>query len=323
MRISNSYPDNRSFDARRGGFLVCSDDSIHWISLKLKLLKCDWGMEHLGDARARFRAYAQAGYDGIEASFVDLDAGEMRELLQELKLDFVAMIFARDEEEFRQQLPRIQRLQPILVNCHGGRDHFSFGRGLSYLREVSAMAADALPCETVFETHRQTLLYAPWATLRYLDALPGLRLTADFSHFTCVSETDMYRLQHAIPDPVRLDRFAVERRDDPELIACMDAAIRASHHIHARVGWSHGPQVADPTRGVGLEWTGVFESWWDRIIANRQAEGREFLTINPEFGPPPYAPANPETGAPFVNIWETCLWMTQRFRERWAGRLDT
>ena len=279
-------------------------------------------MEHLGDARARFRAYAQAGYDGVEASFVDLDAQEMRDLLCELKLDFVAMIFARDEEQFRQQLTRVRRLQPIMVNCHAGRDHFSFDRGLACLKTVRAMAADALSCETVFETHRQTLLYAPWTTARYLDALPDLRLTADFSHFTCVSESDMRRLQNAVPDPARPDRFAVERREDSELIACMDAAIRASHHIHARVGWSHGPQVADPTRGAGLEWTTLFESWWDRIIAGCRAEGREFLTINPEFGPPPYAPADPQTGKPFVNIEDTCLWMTQRFRERWAGRLE-
>jgi hypothetical protein len=116
--------------------------------------------------------------------------------LQELKLDHVAMVFARDEHEFREQLPRVRRLAPLLVNCHA------------------------------------------------------------------------------------------------VLAACMQAAIRASHHIHARVGWSHGPQVADPTRGAGLVWTELFEGWWDRIIVNCMAERREFLTINPEFGPPPYAPAD-------------------------------
>ena len=291
--------------------------------MELKLLKCDWGMEHLGDARARFQAYATAGYDGVEASFVDLDAEELKDLLQELRLEHVAMVFARDAKEFGEQLNRVRKLDPILVNCHAGRDHFDFDRGLSLLRTIKAMADDALGCEIVFETHRQTLLYAPWTTARYLEALPDVRLTADFSHFTCVSETDMHALSHAVPDLERNDRFKVERRPDLELAAFMDAAIRASHHIHARVGWSHGPQVADPTRGAGLEWTERFEAWWDRIIENCVAAGRPYLTINPEFGPPPYAPADPATGAAFVDIWDTCLWMTNRFRNRWNARLAT
>lgn len=290
--------------------------------MKLKLLKCDWGMERLGDAAARFRAYAKAGYDGVEASFVDLDAVAMKEQLRELQLDHVAMVFARDETQFRQQLKRIRQLEPVLVNCHAGRDHFSLERGLAFFKSVMSMAKNELGCEIMFETHRQTLLYAPWTTSRYLDALPDLRLTADFSHFTCVSETDLRMLSHATPVQGRDDRFAVERREDPELTAFMDRAIKASRHIHARVGWSHGPQVADPMRGSGLEWTRQFETWWDRIIVNCRDEGREFLTINPEFGPPPYAPAHPDTGAPFVDAWEVCLWMAQRFRERWSHTLE-
>jgi hypothetical protein len=65
----------------------------------MKLLKCDWGMEHLGDAAVRFRTYAKAGYDGVEASFVDLVADAMKDLLEELRLDHVAMVFARDETQ--------------------------------------------------------------------------------------------------------------------------------------------------------------------------------------------------------------------------------
>lgn len=289
--------------------------------MELKLLKCDWGMEHLGSARERLEAYAKAGYDGVEASFIDMEPEELRDCLAELKLDHVAMVFARDEAEFAEQLKRVRRVEPLLVNCHPGRDHFDFERGKAFFRTAMSMARDTLGCEVVFETHRQTLLYAPWTTSRYLDAIPDLRLAADFSHFTCVSETDMHQLGYAIPSPTQPGRFAAERRVDPVLVKCMDDAIRASHHIHARVGTAHGPQAADPTHGDGLVWTETFEGWWDRIIENRAGEGRDFLTINPEFGPPPYAPADPATGEAFIDVWEVCLWMTQRFRERWAGRL--
>lgn len=45
-----------------------------------------------------------------------------------------------------------------------------------------------------------------------------------------------------------------------------------------------------------------------------------FLTINPEFGPVPYQPTDPHSGEPLADIWEVCLWMTRRFRARWAQR---
>ncbi len=111
-----------------------------------------------------------------------------------------------------------------------------------------------------------------------------------------LSETDMQTLQHAVPVRGQADRVGVERRGDRVLAACMEAAIRASRDIHARVGWSHGPQVADPTRGAGLVWTELFEGGWDRIIVNCMAERRELLTINPEFGPPPDCDARAHPG---------------------------
>jgi hypothetical protein len=50
----------------------------------------------------------------------------------------------------------------------------------------------------------------------------------------------------------------------------------------------------------------------------RLRDGRAFLTINPEFGPPPYQPVDPVSEQPLADVWEVCLWMTQRFRTRWA-----
>ena len=43
----------------------------------------------------------------------------------------------------------------------------------------------------------------------------------------------------------------------------------------------------------------------------RKAEGRPFLTINPEFGP-----IDPASEDPLADIWDVCLWMTERFRTR-------
>jgi hypothetical protein len=123
-------------------------------------------------------------------------------------------------------------------------------------------------------------------------------VTADFSHFTNVAENDMRK---------------------PPYSDMMDIAIERADHIHARVGSSEAPQVADPRVGSGLKWTELFESWWDRIVEARLAEGRQWLTVNAEFGPPPYQPAHPD-GAPLSDIWDVCLWTSDRFRDRWQGR---
>lgn len=266
--------------------------------MDLKLLKCDWGMEYLGDQRARLAKFAAAGYDGIECATVEIDPSEFGDLCGELGLDYVAMMFCDDEAAFRDQLERIKRTRPILINCHPGRDRYDFARGLEFFGNVMEMAGE-VDVPVVFETHRTRLLYAPWTTARYLEAIPELRICADFSHFTTVSESSL---------------SATGYRE------FMDLAISRADHIHARVGYEHGPQVPDPRVGKGLQWTERFERWWNRIIDRAESEGRPWLTINPEFGPPAYQPVDPSTGAPLADIWEVCLWMTARFRARRAAR---
>jgi len=268
-------------------------------AMDLKLLKCDWGMEHLGDQAERLDRFARAGYDGVECAVIQMDPEEFGDRCEALSLDYVAMMFCDDERAFRKQLDRIKRTRPILVNCHPGRDFYDFDRGLAFFRNVMEMAGE-IDCQVVFETHRTRLLYAPWTTARYLEALPELRLCADLSHFTVVAESDLAR---------------------PEYAAFVDAAIDRADHVHARVGYEHGPQVPDPRVGPGLLWTERFEAWWDRIIEARKREGRPFLTVNPEFGPPAYQPFDPHTLQPLADIWDVCLWITQRFRERWEGKL--
>ena len=266
--------------------------------MQLKLLKCDWGMEHLGAMPDRLRAYAAAGYDGVECADIGMEPAAFGELTSELGLDYVAMMFCDDETAFRTQLAAVKRTRPILINCHPGRDYFDLPRSVEFFKAVLDMA-NAVDAQVVFETHRTRCLYSPWATQRVLTALPHLRIAADFSHFTAVAENNLKW---------------------PPYSDMMDLAIAHTDHIHARVGTHEAPQIADPRTPSGLKWTQHFETWWDRVIAARLAEHRPWLTINAEFGPPPYQPVNPGDDAPLADIWDVCLWMTQRFRARWADR---
>ncbi len=257
-------------------------------------------MEHLGEPLTRLQTYKEAGYDGIECANIGMDPEPFADACDELGLEYIAMMFCATEEDFRRQLVQVQRTRPVLVNCHPGRDHYDFERGCAFFRSVMSMAADS-GLEVVYETHRTRCLYAPWTTARYLEAIPELRICADLSHFTTVAENPL---------------------SDGLYRSFMDIAIARTDHIHARVGHLHGPQVSDPRIGEGLRWTEHFEAWWDAIIEARLAEGREIMTVNPELGPPAYQPTHPVTGEPLSDIWECCQFIVERFRERWAGRVE-
>jgi hypothetical protein len=85
-------------------------------------------------------------------------------------------------------------------------------------------------------------------------------------------------------------------------------------HIHARVGHAHAPQVSDPR---ALEWQPAVEAhvhWWKKIADSKRHAGAQFLTITPEFGPPPYLPVLPFTETPVASQWEINLHMMQLLR---------
>ena len=93
----------------------------------------------------------------------------------------------------------------------------------------------------------------------------------------------------------------------------MDIAIERTHHIHARLVIFTAR--LDPRRGSGLAWTEPYEWWWDRIIETQLAAGC------PEYGPPPYAPADPDTNGPYSHPWDLSLWAMDRLGSRWSERL--
>ena len=76
--------------------------------MQLKLLKCDWGMEHLGPMPDRLRAFAKAGYDGVECASIGMEPDEFGDLTKELGLDYVAMMFCDDEKLSSKQLESVK-----------------------------------------------------------------------------------------------------------------------------------------------------------------------------------------------------------------------
>ncbi len=185
---------------------------------------------------------------------------------------------------------------PLLVDCHTGSDAFTHDENLFlFARACELERVHGVPL--CHELHRGRALYNAPDTLRYLQALPALRLNADFSHWQVVHECG------------GLSRHA----------AAVDAVIARAHHIHARVGFGEGPQVPDPR---APEWAGqvaINIGWWRRIVVARRDEGLPFLTISPEFGPAPYMPTIPFENRPVADPWELNCWMRDTLRRELAA----
>lgn len=183
--------------------------------------------------------------------------------------------------------------EPIAINCHTGRDIFSFDENrMLFEGALELSLLEGVPL--LHETHRGRALFTGPLCRAYLEAVPGLRLTADFSHLLCVHESSL--------------------SDQPEAV---DAIVKAADHIHARVGFSEGPQLSDPQNPAYRAWVDLSVGFWTRIRERMAAEGRDCLTVTPEFGPPIYAPLESTSSNPIADPWESNHWMRDELRRRW------
>jgi sugar phosphate isomerase/epimerase len=238
---------------------------------------------------------AEAGFDATELFLPFFEGGPKRTITQHSKhglglIGAIATVGDTPEEHrasLETQVARAVRFEPLLINSHTGRDIFSFDDNLRIFERALELS-ERYGVGIVHETHRTRPTYSAIDTVRYLEALPELRLTADVSHWMVVHESDL--------------------SDQPEAVAQL---VERSDHIHARVGFEEGPQVADPR---APEWRGHLERHadiWKGIASAHRARGSDLLTVTPEFGPFPYVPTIPFTRQPLVDVWEVNLDMKE------------
>jgi sugar phosphate isomerase/epimerase len=250
-----------------------------------------------------FARVKEAGYDGVEMS-LPLDEREQKlilSLLKEHDLKWVAQHWQTNDPEpsvylknYERHLYHLASAHPLFINSQSGKDFFSFAQNKAILERAAAIAEET-GVKIIHETHRGRFSFSTTATLAFLEALPDLRLTADFSHWCNVAESFL--------------------QDQPD---AMRAAVARADHIHARVGFPQGPQVNDPR---APEWEEALDhhlAWWDAVVAEHRRRKSDSLTITPEFGPAPYMPAMPYSREPLSNQWEVNLYMKDLLRARYS-----
>lgn len=268
--------------------------------LKVKVMATNWGFDGTTDA---FCAKAKgAGYDGIEL-WVPAAGKPMDELLaavQKHQLEFAFLAgggsanFAEHRQQFEQMLRRGVAQRPLYMNCHTGKDYFSFEQNKSLI-DLAAQVQQESGVKVLHETHRGKFSFAAHITKEYLEKIAGLRLTLDISHWCNVSES----LLDDQTDTVNL-------------------ALSRTEHIHARIGHAEGPQVNDPR---APEWEKALNkhlSWWDKVVDRKRQAGESFVSFTTEFGPPAYLPTVPFTQMPLANQWEINVFMMNILRKRYS-----
>lgn len=240
------------------------------------------------------------GYDGTEIYLNEIKESpeELIELHDKYDLKIIAQFLTEGnniDEHLRSVdkfVEKALKCNPILINCHPGKDYFTFEDNLLLLKKLSNLSKGTNIIITA-ETHRGRSTYSLIETVKYLDVLPDLYLTADFSHWMVVHESDLSNQKENL-----------------------DLAILRSRHIHARVGFEEGPQVTDPRAPEWELHLNNHLSIWQKIVDNCKIIDMEYLTVTPEFGPPNYMHTLPFSHKPVSDAWEINNAMKEIFKER-------
>ena len=242
-----------------------------------------WGMKHLPINDVLLRI-VQAGYSGIEIAIdPDLtDAMAAKHLFKSHNLGFVAQLpypktgtYIAMLDSYLSKLERLLQTNPVMVNSHTGRDYFTFEQNLEFIKKAAEMA-QVYGIPIAHETHRGRFSFSAAVIEKYLDAVPDIAFTADFSHWCVVGESLLEDQQHII-----------------------DRVIPHCIYIHARVGYAQGAQVPGPELPQYTAETQRHLSWWQQIVNYQKQAGRTQMIITPEFGPMPYMQAALAGSNPF------------------------
>jgi sugar phosphate isomerase/epimerase len=277
-----------------------SNEAMH-AGFQLKLLATNWGFN--GTLDEYCSKVKKEGYDGIEIWW-PMEKKEQDELFSALKRHGLEVGFLTGAYQpvFKEHLDAFTKMidaaarntvqRPLYINCHSGRDHFSFEQGRAFIDHTTALSRST-GIRICHETHRSRLLYAAPVARHYMEMIPELRVTFDVSHWCNVHESFLEDQQETI-----------------------DMTLNRVDHVHARVGHPEGPQVNDPRAPEWEHAVRAHLAWWDKIVDLKKQKG-EVLTVLTEFGPADYMPTTPYTRQPLADQWGINVYMMQFLRKRY------
>ncbi|QNL48203.1 sugar phosphate isomerase/epimerase [Olivibacter sp. SDN3] len=269
--------------------------------MDIKVLSPLWGHEHL-DYKEFLEKVRTADYDGFDLWIPHCPTEKklLFDFLQKHEMFIVTQqhsaagdTFESFRDSYVKKLYECAEPGPLLINSHTGRDYFSLEQHLELL-DAAQEFTEKTGITVAHETHRGRLGYSPQQMEQIFKLRDGIKITADFSHWTCVTESMLENFTDTVTE-----------------------AISRTRHVHARAGYEQGPQVADPR---APEWDYAlqhFLQWWDRIVDCNAQIGSKQLTFTTEFGPAPYMPQIPFTCKAVANQFEINCFMKDLLKHRY------
>ncbi|GLR66641.1 xylose isomerase [Acidocella aquatica] len=272
---------------------------------KLLIFQSLWGMQRLRGQTGepslpeKIARIAAAGFDGVTDHFYDrAHAAPLMALLREHGLAIEGQVFPRSvadlepalamAEEFGCHHITIQAMAcPMTVN-----ECLPLLEGWQRLAEKTGVAVNV-------ETHRGRMTNDLLFTMQLLEAFPGLRFTADLSHYVNAREVEL---------PV-----------SPETDAMITRILDHAWAFHGRVAASHQVQVpiSFPQH---QPWVAQFETWWRAGFINwrNRAPRDATLSFTCELGPAPYSITGPDN-EDLTDRWREALLLKEMARNLWSG----
>lgn len=279
--------------------------------MKIKFFCPRWGSENIRWDNF-LRDVKEAGYAGIEwfPFSENVSYPYVLNLLHELGLQFcIVMTVTETHDNFEHYLQLLEsrllelcsirndNIGPLFITAQTGREYFTPDQ-VEQCIECCTKVSDQTGVRINHETHRNKWAYAAHITLPFLLRHPDLRLTFDVSHWFCVSESYLEDQQMAVEN-----------------------AIAHTHHIHARIGHTQGPQVYEPSSPESSKALQEHLKIWDKWIAKQLEKGLPYCFITPEFGPPPYMVFANRNGTAQQEQWRLNLWMKNFLDKRYESLL--
>ena len=266
---------------------------------ELLFMATNWGFEGTAD---EFCAKAKKeGYNGIEVWVPGDEKGRMEIVAATQKHGLALGLLggggSKDPQkhlaEFKEGLSAGAALKPVYINCHSGKDYFTYEQNKLFI-DFTTELSNKTGIPIYHETHRGRALFAGHITRNFIEKNPSLKLTLDISHWCAVHESLLW--------------------DQAEMV---DLALSRTHHIHARVGHAEGPQVSDPRAPEWQDAVKAHLDWWDKVVERKKKNG-ERMTILTEFGPPDYMWTLPYTRQPLSDQWAINVHMMNILRKRYS-----
>lgn len=265
----------------------------------LLILATNWGFNGSWDYFGK--KAKDAGYDGMEVWWPSekKDQSELLLALEKYQLKLGLLVgsgeldFKKHIQQFQGNLHEAAKAKPIYINCHSGKDFFSFEQNLELISySLGLSTGSGVP--VYHETHRGRALYAAPVAKKFIELSKELRITLDISHWCNVHESFLQGQEETV-----------------------SIALSHTDHIHARIGHPEGPQVSDPR---APEWETAVKfhfDWWDRVVEEKKKQGKR-ITFLTEFGPPDYMPTLPYTKQTVADQWQINVHMLNLLRKRYS-----